>query len=109
VQEPEGDERPWEQAGAIRPDCIPHRGPQLLRLGFASVLLAPAGVGLALGAIVWCLANWDLQQMRSGLMHAAGRTDTEDARQYAITGALTATYSLACVGALALLHIVEAL
>jgi hypothetical protein len=35
-----GDVRPWEQPGAVRRDCEPHRGPALL-------LLARVGLGLA--------------------------------------------------------------
>jgi hypothetical protein len=40
------DPHPWEQPGAVRRDCAPHRG---------NVLLLLARVALAIGALSFCL------------------------------------------------------
>ena len=86
------DSRPWEQPGAVRRDCEPHRRHLLRWLAGASMLCAwltllfwvPGFVGLALGVIVWVLADRDLAAMRSGLQDPDGRRDTQEARAYAI-------------------------
>jgi hypothetical protein len=90
MTEPESD-RPWEQPGAVRRDCEPHRGELLLRLSFvgvscsllASCLWAPAFVAVGLGAAVLVMAARDLKKMRAGVMDPAGRAQTEEAHDLA--------------------------
>ena len=49
-----GDPRPWEQLGAVRRDCEPHRGWPLCGLGVLSTGLALVGlVGLASTGLVY--------------------------------------------------------
>src|SRR5690348_3851263 len=88
-EEPEPDSpRPWEQPGAVRRDCEPHRGPLLSRLAVVSVLLGlaslcfvPVGlVAVPLAVGVWCTASGDLARMDAGLMDPEGRRLTEQAR-----------------------------
>jgi hypothetical protein len=97
------DERPWEQAGAVRRDCEPHRGDALQLVGglsatfgvFALALALPpcvrgwlglvgvaacSFVALPTGLIAWLCANQDLAKMRAGVMHPAGAMPTERAR-----------------------------
>lgn len=88
----EVDERPWEQPGNLRRDCLPHRGMMLRHLGdvaIASCLLSGcliilALIGFSLGIAVWFMAAQDLARMRAGTMDPGGEADTERARQTAI-------------------------
>jgi hypothetical protein len=56
---------PWEQPGAVRRDCEPHRGQLVLKLADAGLLLGAlalcvgfvALLALALGAAAWVLAS----------------------------------------------------
>jgi hypothetical protein len=64
----EKEDRPWEQAGAIRRDCEPHRGEFLSFLGGVSAvcglvslcLVFPALLGLPLGLAAWAISLRDL-------------------------------------------------
>jgi hypothetical protein len=82
------DRRPWEQPGAVRRDCDPHRGTWLLLAGSAAVvcavLLAPAGLVLALVTGRACAA--DLARMGGGRMDPAGEKTTELAARLAAFG-----------------------
>jgi hypothetical protein len=71
-----GDDRqPWEQPGAVRRDCEPHRGPLVLTLGILSIVCGSlalgawlcfgpavllALLGLPLGIVAWVLGTRDL-------------------------------------------------
>ena len=91
----EGDDRPWERAGAVRRDCEAHRA-DLLRLlsvtalvcaGVAGCLPVPAVVGLVLGAAAWLLGRRDRAMMAAGVMDPAGREATRDAQSMAVLAA----------------------
>jgi hypothetical protein len=77
--------RPWEEPGAVRRDCEPHRGRLLRFLGIGVivwaalslylVVLSPAGV--ALGAALWWRARRDLAEMNAGTRDPAGEAETD--------------------------------
>jgi hypothetical protein len=101
---PKADEahRPWERRGAVRRDCVPHRG-NVLRLlggvalacgGLAWCLAVPALIGLPLGIAVWVIGQRDFDRMRAGTMDPQGRAPTLQAMDWGIAGALS------CFGAL---------
>lgn len=90
---------PWEEPGAIRRDCEPHRAELLMKLSTASVVfagLAPATLGLAgllavsLGLAVWVLSHVDLQKMEKGDTDPSGEYLTCRARDEARLGFLLA-------------------
>jgi hypothetical protein len=88
------DLRPWEQPGAVRRDCEPHRASWLWALGTAALgcgiaslvlpLLAPAG--LAFGLLAAQGSKADVSQIDAGLMDPAGREDTRRAGIRAFAG-----------------------
>lgn len=88
----EVDDRPWEQPGNPRRDCLPHRAVLLRQLGdvafgcclLSAVLIVPALISVPLGIAVWIMAGQDLAKMRAGTMDPQGQTDTERARKMAI-------------------------
>jgi hypothetical protein len=88
------DERPCEWQGAIRRDCVPHRGAHLralalfgIALGFASCCWALPGVlGLPVSLFAWRLASRDLAAMRAGLVDPDGARLTQAAREQAVAG-----------------------
>lgn len=77
----EEDERPWEEAGGMRRDVLPHRAVWLRRLaitamvlGFSSVvLIVPALIGLPLGIAVWRMASQDLPRCVLGRWTRKGK------------------------------------
>jgi hypothetical protein len=85
------DDRPWEQPGAFRLDCEPHRGDMLFFLARLSVSLSCvslcmvplAVVGLPLGIVVLLLSARDLRQMDLGLMDPGGGGSVRAARRNA--------------------------
>lgn len=101
------DPRPWEEAGRVRRDCEPHRGPMLRGLGIVSVVLVPVGAlaspligvvaGVALGLTVWVLAGRDLARMDAGVMDPEGRRETQSARRLGLAGVLASFGLLALV------------
>ena len=104
---PSADEpRPWERAGAVRRDCLPHRGRLILALGglaefcgvFACLSVVTAPLAIVFGVTTWLMARRDLARMREGLMDPAGRRYTELGRNLGLSGA-----GLALLGAAALL------
>ena len=100
------DGRPWEQPGAVRRDCEPHRGTWLLALADAGLLVGAlslalgvlAPLGLALGVTAWALASLDLGRMRAGLMDPAGREAAARARTRAVAGVALSLYAAALWG-----------
>jgi hypothetical protein len=99
-----GDDcRPWEQVGAVRRDCEPHRGGTLLPLGRASSLLGafafllPPLIPCAfiLGAIVGVAADRDLARMRRGEVDPTGRKVVRQAKRAAERGMIFAALALA--------------
>jgi hypothetical protein len=90
----DADDRPWEQPGAFRLDCEPHRGGLLSALGQASLLLGvlalfclvPSVLGLAVGVPTWVLARRDLGQMEAGLMDPRGWRKTQAGLERAKAG-----------------------
>ncbi len=100
--EPPEDARPWEEPGAVRRDCAPHRGVLLHTLGNLGLLLCVLtawwGVGLVgvpLAVAVWGLAARDLRAMAAGRMDLAGRRDTLHAWRLGIFGVIIAATCLA--------------
>jgi hypothetical protein len=94
---PAGEEdRPWEQPGCVRRDCLPHRGPLLLILGTAvyclgivSLCLPPLAVAaIALGLVTSWLARRDLVKIAAGEMDPNGLDEVELAGQRARDGML---------------------
>jgi hypothetical protein len=88
------DDRPWERHGAVRRDAEPDRGLLLCVLGQAALLLALVG-GALLGAVVWRLADDDIQKMRASRMHRTGRWDAEHARQFGMGAVVYAALAYA--------------
>jgi hypothetical protein len=88
------DEPPWEQPGAFRLDCEPHRGGLLSALGTISLVLGVLSLfcfplcvtGLTFGLPAWVLAYRDLARMRAGLMDPTGREQTHAALGQARAG-----------------------
>lgn len=78
---------PWDVPGAVRRDCLPHRGDRLLFLGnwsfvcglMAGCVLFTAAPGLPMGVAAFLLAWGDLKQMRAGQMDPTGRAKTRRA------------------------------
>jgi hypothetical protein len=94
VTEPESDPRPWEQPGAVRRDCRPHRGPWLLMLSGLGLLLAPLLLALPLCAAGWVLAGRELIGMEAGLIDPEGEDAAVRARKLAFAGLLLALAAL---------------
>jgi hypothetical protein len=113
--------RPWEQPGALRRDCEPHRGPVLRFLGRTGFILAGLGLlldvpvallgrwgpqemfvaataanllGLGLSGAAWGRASRDLVRMGKGLMDPSGREASEVGRVYGFLGVVLAFQSL---------------
>jgi hypothetical protein len=79
--------RPWEQPGAVRRDCEPHRGSFLATLAFCSILcgflgflLIPAVAGVILAGLGSRMAAVDLGKIENGLLDPDGKEETEIAR-----------------------------
>ncbi len=67
------DARPWERSGAVRRDCVCHRGALLDGLAQAAVaLFVVPHVALFLGAWVLVETGRDLRRMEAGRMDPAG-------------------------------------
>jgi hypothetical protein len=89
------DERPWEQPGAVRRDCEPHRawllhllGDVGRALGLLTLMCGPVGMAaLPLGLVVRRMARHDLEAMRRGLMDPSGEARTRQAIRLATDGA----------------------
>jgi hypothetical protein len=87
--EPVSDPRPWEEPGAVRRDCAPHRANLLAVLGRLSLALGllsalfgvPLLVGLPVSLATVLLAGRDLERMAAGAMDPRGREATERARR----------------------------
>lgn len=85
---------PWEQPGAVRRDCEPHRGELLAKLAAVSQYAGaisinscqPALLAFPLGVTVWLLARHDLKQMRRGTVDPTRRDLAEAARRDALYG-----------------------
>jgi hypothetical protein len=92
-------ERPWERMGVVRRDADPDRGLLLCVLGLVALVLAPLG-GVVLGAVVWRLANNDIQKMHAGRMHRSAMWDAKHARQCALGAVVSAALVYAVLGGL---------
>ena len=86
----------------LRRDVAADRGPLLCVLGAGAVLLAPAIVGVVLGAVVWRLADGDIRRMRAAAMHPDGRWGAEHARQFGMTAVVLGGLMYATVGGILL-------
>ena len=92
------DDRPWEQPGAVRRDCEPHRGALVLTLGIISLVCAPlficcgliSIVSLATGLPAWILGHKDLRKMREYSMDPAGSAMTQSGRICGMIGTILA-------------------
>jgi hypothetical protein len=117
-QQPDAsDPRPWQQPGAVRRDCEPHRGRLLRVLGIASLVIPFAGLflspliglvaGVSLGLTVWVLAGSDLAKMAAGLMDPDGQRATLSARRLGLAGVLVslAVFLLVVAAVIALLRL----
>jgi hypothetical protein len=98
--------QPWEEPGAVRRDCKPHRAHLLLWLGSASFLLGllsclllPALVAVVLGFIVSAMGSRDLALMADGSMDPAGDADTRRALRWGFVGTALALFA-GCPGGL---------
>src|SRR4051812_28634907 len=75
-----GDPRPWEAEGAVRRDCLEHRGPLLERLLLVGVVCGiltlclgfPAVPGAGLAVTTWWMARDDLERMAAGQVDPRG-------------------------------------
>src|SRR5262245_15450275 len=88
------DFRPWEQPGAVRRDCEPHRGVELYVAGVVAIVICvitgpfiyTAPLGAIFGVVVWLTPRRDLAKMRAGRMDPAGLEKAKRARRLAIIG-----------------------
>jgi hypothetical protein len=93
ANDPGEDKRPWEQPGAVRRDCQPHRGNMLILLGAVGatvgalgiVLFVPAVVALVVGIITYREAKRDLAEMKAGRMDPGGRSRVLRAQDLGVT------------------------
>jgi hypothetical protein len=112
VKPADEDDRPWEQPGAFRLDCEPHRGGLIRGLGLWAQVTCVAGlclpwllpISLGLGLTAWLLARRDLLEMDAGLRDSAGRTATREGRKGGLDAAavavlLAALWALVVAGA----------
>jgi O-antigen/teichoic acid export membrane protein len=104
------DRLPWEEPGAVRRDCEPHRGQLLLWLGSAGaacgllscLFLIPAVGAIGLGIAVEAMARADLAKMRQGRMDRGGKARTQRSRYWAdVGGALGGLVAMAVLVLLA--------
>src|SRR5262249_27741560 len=92
IVEAEADSPPWEQPGAVRLECGPHRGSHLGsagRLGHAMAVLSMALPVLAIPAwvlIIFVLvgARRDMDLMNEGRMDPDGYATTWEGRRSAL-------------------------
>jgi hypothetical protein len=75
--------QPWQEPGAVRRDCEPHRAHLLLRLGSVGFLLGllsplalPGLLAAALGVAVHEMGKRDLARMAAGRMDPQSEADT---------------------------------
>lgn len=114
------DERPWEQPGATRRDCAPHRARLVRGMAGLSAVITPVAavvaidvqntrgfsreseifwlcgvvafpIGVALAVTTWVMARKDLMQVQAGLMDRAGERDLADAHNAALGGMIVYT------------------
>jgi hypothetical protein len=86
---------PWEQPGAVRRDCTPHRGDLLRRLAGLLLICAalsfctclPALAVLPCAVAAYVIARRDLAAMDAGLMDPEGWNHTDQARIWAADAA----------------------
>jgi hypothetical protein len=113
----EDDVPPWEQPGAVRRDCEPDRGPQLVLLGRLSLWLI--AVGLIVGAVVLLatvpiaivvltMASRDRAKMRAGTMDPAGEPLARKGVRYATAALVVSVLALLGVGCLVVTVIASA-
>jgi hypothetical protein len=88
--------QPWEEPGAVRRDCLPHRGPWLTLLVVAALLCAIAlpPAGLALSILTRRLAKGDLARMAYGTMDPDGEARTRNVFQAGLGGVIIACVSM---------------
>lgn len=91
------DVPPWEQPGAFRRDCEPHRAEMLGTMATASVVCALSGcftwgisgiVGVGLAVAICILARRDLKEMAAGRTDPAGEVATRLARRRSLRAVL---------------------
>jgi hypothetical protein len=83
---------PWEQPGAVRRDCEPHRGDLLrvvgilsLWLGWLSFCFFPLSwLVVPVGLATWAVAPRDLLEMRAGRMDPQGEVETAEGKSKAL-------------------------
>jgi hypothetical protein len=101
------DRPPWEQPGAVRRDCEPHRGTMLLGLGrlslwlvALSLLLGLMSVVLAvpLAVVVLVMASRDRAKMRAGTMDPAGESLARKGSRYGTAALVLCALVLLGVG-----------
>jgi hypothetical protein len=94
----------------IRRDMKPHRGPMILVMGIASIVMgtlaglgacclplaAFALIGAPLGATAWIMGHGDLKQMAQGEMDQEGRGTTNGGYICGIIGTILSTLSILC-------------
>jgi hypothetical protein len=92
--------QPWEQPGAVRRDCLPHRAPLLrllgltgLLLGVLALLVIPAILAVGLGIAVNELGKRDLARMAAGSMDPSGAADTRRAMWWGDLGLILALFA----------------
>jgi hypothetical protein len=90
----EDDDRPWDQPGQERRDCLPHRGESLFNwanvgffCNFFSLCCFPATIfGMPLCLFIIIQARLDLAEIASGTRERAGEDSTRMARDAAFIG-----------------------
>ncbi|HEV3262313.1 MAG TPA: hypothetical protein VG013_36010 [Gemmataceae bacterium] len=111
----QGDERPWEKAGAVRRDDEPHRAALLILIGAGGLildassclLLLPALLGLSLGIAVCVMAARDMEKMYKGSMDPGGMDRTRTASLlgfcaivFAVIGMAVAVWAIGAIQSL---------
>jgi hypothetical protein len=109
--------RPWEEPGAVRRDCEPHRGDYLAVLGTVSIVMSLAGsvlsllvvlIGIGLGVAVVVMAGQDLEKMRTGVMDSGGEGLVKTARRRGYWGVSLGLVVVGlCVGLIVALNVLR--
>jgi hypothetical protein len=111
------EDRPWEQPGAMRLDCVPNWGEFLRRLanvslacGALSMIVPPTAIlGFFFGLLTAALAAHDLKRIKAGLSDPNGQTLVEWAQERAVSGMCLSLFGwpVGCVLYFVLLHLAK--
>ena len=108
---PPDDDRPWDQPGAVRRDCAPHRSHLVQTLGtiglvsgclalpgcVCSCLLPLSLTALGFGITAWVMGRNDLRNMDAGVTDPSGRSATRLGKNFGMAGTFLGIAALLAV------------